>query len=202
MTTISIFNGKERDKRYAILLWHDVETGRDTIARLDETDAATLRDALTAWLDAPRLAARATAEVVAQDDLDGVARIYLVRTAHEWGVGDEDCPEAHWYAGPAAERTARLHFAEIRNKALCICGAECDADELDRSGAESMCPKCVTEAHKAFGALHFDCRRCGADLLGADLATRADSDPNSPWQCPRCNHFSVEEIDAMTEAAP
>ena len=58
MTTISIFNGKERDKRYAILLWHDVETGRDTIARLDETDAATLRDALTAWLDAPRLAAR------------------------------------------------------------------------------------------------------------------------------------------------
>ena len=48
MTTISIFNGKERDKRYAILLWHDVETGRDTIARLDETDAATLRDRLMA----------------------------------------------------------------------------------------------------------------------------------------------------------
>ena len=35
MTTSSIFNGHVRDNRYAILLWHDVETGRDTIARLD-----------------------------------------------------------------------------------------------------------------------------------------------------------------------
>ena len=208
MTTISIFNGKERDKRYAILLWHDVETGRDTIARLDETDAATLRDALTAWLDAPRLAARETAEVVASDEFDDDAHVYLLRTtAGEWGVRFVDDSGrrkvvADWHTGPDAERAARADYADARNKAICICGAECDEDEIDRSGGESMCPKCVTEAHKAFGALHFDCRRCGADLLGADLATRADSDPNSPWQCPRCNHFSVEEIDAMTEAAP
>ncbi len=198
MTTISIFNGKERDKRYAILLWHDVETGRDTIARLDETDAATLRDALTAWLDAPRLAARATAEVVASD---GDSRL-LRSSAGEWGVmysDDGEHIETVWHLD---EREARVSYAEMRDMALCICGAECDADEIDRSGDEPQCPECVAAAVEAFKALRFDCRRCGADLLGADLATRADSDPNSPWQCPRCNHFAVEEIDAMTEAAP
>ena len=174
-----------------------------TITVTSEIDARDLIAKLSAWLDAPRLAARATAEVVAQDGKYGCGYELLRSSAGEWGVlwrdGDGSLPSVHWHTD---ERQAREEYATERDMALCICGAECDEDEIDRSGGESMCPKCVTEAHKAFGALHFDCRRCGADLLGADLATRADSDPNSPWQCPRCNHFSVEEIDAMTEAAP
>ena len=174
-----------------------------TITVASEVDARDLVAKLTAWLDAPRLAARETAEVVAQDGKYGCGYELLRSSAGEWGVlwrdGDGSLPSVHWHTD---ERQAREEYATERDMALCICGAECDEDEIDRSGGESMCPKCVTEAHKAFGALHFDCRRCGADLLGADLATRADSDPNSPWLCPRCNHFAVEEIDAMTEATP
>ncbi len=120
MTTISIFNGKERDKRYAILLWHDVETGRDTIARLDETDAATLRDALTAWLDAPRLAARATAEVVeTRPARDGTGDAKLVRSVgfDEWAVIS---PSGNLYCGWGAmgdgERQARGVFNIVTTK--------------------------------------------------------------------------------------
>ena len=120
MTTISIFNGKERDKRYAILLWHDVETGRDTIARLDETDAATLRDTLSAWLDAPRLAARATAEVVeTRPARDGTGDAKLVRSVgfDEWAVIS---PSGNLYCGWGAmgdgERQARGVFNIVTTK--------------------------------------------------------------------------------------
>lgn len=174
-----------------------------TITVASEVDARDLVDKLTAWLDAPRLAARETADAVEWVTEVDETVMLLHTSAGEWGVRCVDRGTGHvdtnWFT---TERDGRGHYADLRGKAICICGAECDEDEIDRSGGESMCPKCVTEAHKAFGALHFDCRRCGADLLGADLATRADSDPNSPWQCPRCNHFAVEEIDAMTEATP
>ena len=166
------------------------------VASVPDALRVDLRDALTAAIDAPRLAARETAEVVASD---GDSRL-LRSSAGEWGVmysDDGEHIETVWHLD---EREARVSYAEMRDKALCICGAECDADEIDRSGGEPQCPKCVAEAAAAFKALRFDCRRCGADLLGADLTTRADSDPDSPWQCPRCNHFAVEEIDAMTEA--
>ena len=110
MTTISIFNGKERDKRYAILLWHDVETGRDTTARLDETDAATLRDALTAWLDAPRLAARKTPTVVAERD--GIR--LLTTSSGEWGVADDESPS--WLS---CEAEARCEFRYATGTVSC-----------------------------------------------------------------------------------
>lgn len=207
MTTISIFNGKERDKRYAILLlWHDVETGRDTIARLDETDAATLRDTLTAWLDAPRLAARATAEVVVHDAVDDEIVMLLRTTVGEWCVRCVDSGTGHadedWFA---TERDGRGHFADLRGKALCICGAECDADEIDRSGDEPQCPKCVAEAVAAFKAqpmrcAQYDCngspctghKPCGWTGTGADLS--APSADFEPYECPKCGAFSVEEI--------
>ena len=198
MTTISIFNGKERDKRYAILLWHDVETGRDTIARLDETDAATLRDALTAWLDAPRLAARATAEVVASDEFDDDAHVYLLRTTDgEWGVRFVDDSGrrkvvADWHTGPDAERTARADYADARNKAICICGAEVGEDEIDRSGDEPQCPKCVAAAVEAFKAQPMRCTRCDWTGTGADVA-------DDPEACPKCTYYSVEDIDTAKE---
>lgn len=193
MTTISIFNGKERDKRYAILLWHDVETGRDTIARLDETDAATLRDTLTAWLDAPRLAARATAEVVAQDGKYGCGYELLRSSAGEWGVlwrdGDGSLPSVHWHTD---ERQAREEYATERDMDLCICGAECDADEIDRSGDEPQCPKCVAAAVEAFKAQPMRCTRCDWTGTGAGVA-------DDPEACPKCTYYSVEDIDTAKE---
>jgi predicted Zn-ribbon and HTH transcriptional regulator len=187
MTTISIFNGKERDKRYAILLWHDVETGRDTIARLDETDAATLRDTLTTWLDAPRLAARATAEVVTK----GGGLSLLRSTAGEWAVRYAPGVDAQvsWHA---TECPAREEYATERDKALCICGAECDADEIDRSGDEPQCPKCVAEAVEAFKSQPMRCTRCDWTGTGADVA-------DDPEACPKCTYYSVEDIDTAKE---
>ena len=193
MTTISIFNGKERDKRYAILLWHDVETGRDTIARLDETDAATLRDTLTAWLDAPRLAARETAEVVAQDGKYGCGYELLRSSAGEWGVlwrdGDGSLPSVHWHTD---ERQAREEYATERDMALCICGAEVGEDEIDRSGDEPQCPKCVAAAVETFKAQPMRCTRCDWTGTGADVA-------DDPEACPKCTYYSVEDIDTAKE---
>ena len=206
MTTISIFNGKERDKRYAILLWHDVETGRDTIARLDETDAATLRDALATWLDAPRLAARETADAVEWVTEVDETVMLLHTSAGEWGVRCVDRGTGHvdtnWFT---TERDGRGHYADLRGKAICICGAEVDEDEIDRSGDEPQCPKCVAAAVEAFKAQRFRCAQydcngspctghkpCGWTGTGADLS--APSADFEPYECPKCGAFSVEEI--------
>ena len=164
-------------------------------------------DKLTAWLDAPRLAARATAEVVASDAVfdddpmnDPITTVTLLRTTFgEWGVRctepgkvDED-----WFT---AERDGRGHFADLRGKALCICGAECDEDEIDRSGGESMCPKCGAAAVEAFKATKFTCvpldgpgypGGCGWVGTGADITDTSDGEP---FMCPACDHLTVEEI--------
>lgn len=162
---------------------------------------AGIRDAitkLTAWLDAPRLAARATAEVVAQEIVYGV-RFCLLRTSHEWGVGDDSDPVVEWYTGPDAERLARTDYAESRGKALCICGAECDADEIDRSGDEPQCPKCVAEAVAAFKAQRFRCAdvdpqglpdACGWEGVGDDVLKFFEKQDVA---CPGCGGI-VEEI--------
>ncbi len=163
------------------------------------TETATwLRDKLTAWLDAPRLAARATAEVVAQEIVYGV-RFCLLRTPHEWGVGDDSDPVVEWYTGPDAERLARTDYAESRGKALCICGAECDADEIDRSGDEPQCPTCVAEAVAAFKAQRFRCAdvdpqglpdACGWEGVGDDVLKFFEKQDVA---CPGCGGI-VEEI--------
>jgi len=148
MTTISIFNGKERDKRYAILLWHDVETGRDTIARLDETDAATLRDALTAWLDAPRMEARKTPTVVAERD--GIR--LLTTSSGEWGVADDESPS--WLS---CEAEARYEFRAATGTVSCESCARfidhddacVDADGIYTCADETACSAAIAAKESA-----------------------------------------------------
>lgn len=165
---------------------------------------AGIRDAiakLTAWLDAPRLAARETAEVVAQDGKYGCGYELLRSSAGEWGVlwrdGDGSLPSVHWHTD---ERQAREEYATERDMALCICGAECDADEIDRSGEEPQCPKCVAAAVEAFKATKFTCvpldgpgypGGCGWVGTGADITDTSDGEP---FMCPACDHLTVEEI--------
>lgn len=173
---------------------------------LEANTATWLRDQLSAWLDAPRLAARETAEVVAQDGKYGCGYELLRSSAGEWGVlwrdGDGSLPSVHWHTD---ERQAREEYATERDMALCICGAECDADEIDRSGDEPQCPKCVAAAVEAFKAQRFRCAQydcngspctghkpCGWTGTGADLS--APSADFEPYECPKCGAFSVEEI--------
>jgi len=182
-----------------------------TITVTSEIDARDLIAKLSAWLDAPRLAARATAEVVASDEFDDDAHVYLLRTTDgEWGVRFVDDSGrrkvvADWHTGPDAERTARSDYADARNKAICICGAEVGEDEIDRSGDEPQCPKCVAAAVEAFKAQRFRCAQydcngspctghkpCGWTGTGADLS--APSADFEPYECPKCGAFSVEEI--------
>lgn len=139
---------------------------------------AGVRDAiakLTAWLDAPRLAARATAEVVAQDEVDGSV-IVLLRTPFEWAAryvaGPDDA--VTWYA---TERPARMEYAIERGKVLCVCGAEHEP--------------CLTQA--AFKAQRFMCgnrgngytEACGWTGTGADL-DEVDTGHSIEPGCPKC----------------
>ena len=176
------------------------------VAGIPDALRVELRDALTAAIDAPRLAARATAEVVASDEFDDDAHVYLLRTTDgEWGVRFVDDSGrrkvvADWHTGPDAERTARADYADARNKAICICGAEVGEDEIDRSGDEPQCPKCVAAAVEAFKATKFTCvpldgpgypGGCGWVGTGADIADTSDGEP---FMCPACDHLTVEEI--------
>lgn len=189
---------------------------------LFEDEARNLVAQLTAWLDAPRLEARETAEVVARD-----GNAALLRTAFEWGCGgaadvvgrdgDTVLPSAafkwdasaalpaayvvDWYAGPDAERNARSDYANARSLALCICGAEEDEDEIDNSGDEPLCRKCVAEAQEAFKAQPMRCTNgpCGWTGTGADLIAAGDTDgPGSPHECPKCCGWTVYEADDTT----
>lgn len=214
------------DTRRMALLRDGIVGANLTVATEDE--ARDLIAQLTAWLDAPRLAARETAEVVARD-----GNAVLLRTAFEWGVGgaadvvvqdgDTVLPSAafkwpppsddasaalpaayvvDWYAGPDAERNARSDYANARSLALCICGAEEDEDEIDRSGSSPLCRKCVAEAFKAqrFRCRETDCNvSCGWTGTGADLIAAGDTDgPGSPHECPKCCGWTVYEADDTT----
>ena len=167
-----------------------------------EDEARDLIAQLTAWLDAPRLAARETAEVVARDDEHGFR--LLRTTAGEWGVlcqdneDDEDDGEIRWHA---TERLAREEYATERGKALCICGAEEDDDEIDNSGDEPLCRKCVAEAQEAFKAQPMRCTNgpCGWTGTGVDLIVAGSLDGNdSPHECPKCCGWTVYEADDAT----
>jgi len=192
------------DTRRMALLRDGIVGANLTVATEDE--ARDLIAQLTAWLDAPRLAARETAEVVARD---GVA--VLLRTAFEWGFCyiDDDAPAgqratvyaADWHTGPDAERNARADYANARGLALCICGAEEDEDEIDNSGDEPLCRKCVAEAQEAFESQPMRCKDepCGWTGTGADLIAAGDTDgPGSPHECPKCCGWTVYEADDAT----
>lgn len=101
----------------------------EVIMYVDEPGARDLVVKLTAWLDKPRLDARKTPTVVASfEDADGV-RHFLLRTAYEWGVGDEDDPRTGWYQ---SENAARRAFADETNTVIC---ESCERF-IDRDAAE------------------------------------------------------------------
>ena len=158
---------------------------------LEANTATWLRDQLSAWLDAPRLAARETAEVVAQDGKYGCGYELLRSSAGEWGVlwrdGDGSLPSVHWHTD---ERQAREEYATERDMALCICGAECDADEIDRSGDEPQCPKCVAAAVEAFKAQRFRCAQydCNGSPCTGHKPTLGEI---LPWLTQACSMLSM-----------
>lgn len=110
---------------------------------LDAGGVTWLRDKLTAWLDAPRLAARETAEVVAE--FGGVK--LLRTTAGEWGtqetfpVSEGDYP-ADWYR---TESAARADFRDTTGTSRCeLCGTYRDDHDVDEDGIYTC-----TDEHKA-----------------------------------------------------
>ena len=105
------------------------EDNEENWIELDSVAVATLRDALTAWLDAPRDAARAEAYILAKTSLG------------EWGVAEEGEPGATWFAD---EDQARGHFAAVRGFVRCEgCKAEVSFDDHDTSADVVLCPGCA-----------------------------------------------------------
>ena len=184
------------------------------LLNLTEADVATLRDALTAWLDAPRDAARAEAEVVHRDDAVEVA---LVKTSFgEWGVRldieAEECGiryETSWYAGDAAEVEARRHYNGERDvESCCYCSDEVDYGAAGVGCCEDgvICPTCAEISHEewlaspvvctgGFTARNENGAACGWRGKGADAAI---VDGNSRLrECPTCGG----EVDLVEDAA-
>lgn len=189
ITTISAIDDASRRSAAVVIPASKHLSLRELI--IGEDSARDLVAKLTAWLDAPRLAARETPTVVVHDAVDDEIVMLLRTTVGEWCVRCVDSGTGHadedWFA---TERDGRGHFADLRGKALCICGAECDADEIDRSGDEPQCPKCVAEAVAAFKAQWFRCPLCGWTGTGAvRIAHDGDADT-----CPGCDGFDFEEI--------
>lgn len=147
ITTISAIDDASRRSAAVVIPASKHLSLRELI--IGEDSARDLVAKLTAWLDAPRLAARETPTVVVHDAVDDEIVMLLRTTVGEWCVRCVDSGTGHadedWFA---TERDGRGHFADLRGKALCICGAECAEDEIDRSGDEPQCPKCVAEAER------------------------------------------------------
>lgn len=170
---------------------------------IEAEDVRRLRDALTAWLDAPRDAARAAAELVTRDD-----ELLLVKTTlGEWGVGSEDEPagEVTWFGGEHAEYDARRLFAEERGKVACL-GCAVEVDEDDSSPAtddgDRYCPKCAEEAKAEFNATTFGHDRgspgedgCAWTGPGSEIA-----DFFEDALCPKCD-APVQRVAAPTPAS-
>lgn len=164
----------------------------DVIMYVDEPGARDLVAKLTAWLDAPRIAARETPEVVASD-----RHVELLRTsADEWGVrevlGDGSYhQDIDWHSSPGAERAAREQYATERDKGLCITGCEVDIDDLDESGDEPLCSACVAKLAEEFRAAPMRCESCDWTGTGADILS---TDEDLGHQCPGCGEHDAKEV--------
>lgn len=120
---------------------HFVEAGG---FMLDTERVTWLRDRLTTWLDAPRLAARETAAVVAST----VDYALVTTTAGEWGVtwrdNEDDLADGdtEWFA---SEILARSDFREATGTTCCeLCGTYRDDHDVDEDGIHTC-----TDEHKA-----------------------------------------------------
>jgi hypothetical protein len=178
--------------------------------QMDEATVRTLHAQFGAWLDAPRLAARESAEVVAEDD--GVR--LLKTTAGEWGVAEfdhfraEEWDDASW---TTEEPEARRAFAKLRGKAICECGAEVDPDEMVTSDDDvDLCPACHGELREEWLVSAIECvgsvvdadarafvqqAGCGWTGKGSDAAKVDDGRGEA---CPTCGG-DVELVEPAAE---
>ncbi len=161
-----------------------------TSVALDERMARELVAFAQAWLDAPRLAARDSAEVVASERMVDVTISLLKTTAGEWGArtdyaDDESQADFNWWSGEGAERDARGWYAELRGKSLCECGAEADGDEMIGTEDGEVCPTCAGELQEEFRVMRFRCPGCGWTGTGADIID-ADTVCHGEPGCPQC----------------
>lgn len=175
---------------------------RQSVA-LDERKARELVAFAQAWLDAPRLAARDSAEVVASERMVDVTISLLKTTAGEWGArtdyaDDETQADVNWWIGEGAERDARGWYAELRGKSICECGAEADDDEMTGTEDGEVCPTCAAELQEEFKVMRFRCPGCGWTGTGADIID-ADAVCHGEPGCPHCE-TSVEVV--VVEPAP
>lgn len=196
-------------------------TGADHV--LDTERVVELRDALTAWIDAPRLAARANPEIIARD-VDGA--MALVRTPYEWGalpIVDMDDADPHgempigdigpsrvplaigydpaihpcatWFSGDRAEHDARSLYAEERDKSYCgECKREVDGD-LHQLGEDGpdACEDCHAQARAEWLASDVACTEDGCGWSGKG----AECDDGA---CPKCGG-EVEEVASLDSQA-
>lgn len=175
---------------------------------LSEDGARWLIGRLTAWLDAPRLAARANPEIVAAEVIDphdcALPVIALVRTsAGEWGVGcapsltsgietaGDSAPD--WFTGDRAEHDARSLYAQERDMSYCgECKREVDGDlhQLGEDGPDA-CEDCHAEARAEWLASDVVCAAegCGWSGRGAE----ADNPHGEGPECPKCG-AEIEEV--------
>ena len=134
---------RETTPRTAIVDFTSKSGEQRPVFAVDEEGARDLVAKLTAWIDAPRLAAREKVEVVAE--FGGVK--LLRTTAGEWGtqetfpVSEGDYP-ADWYR---TESAARADFRDTTGTSRCeLCGTYRDDHDVDNDGIYTC-----TDEHKA-----------------------------------------------------
>ena len=174
----------------------------DQSVGLPEDAARKLRDWLTAWLDAPRLAAREHAEVVLSEQMVDVTIALLKTSAGEWGVcttysDEEAAPDLDWFPN---ETAARAQFYTLIGCVTCDgCDELVDRDDATDHGDGYYCEDCAEQAREEFKRTTFRCIDGGACTwtgLGPALAWNGDE-----HECPTCGG-EVEEVGvAPTEAS-
>lgn len=134
---VADYTSKTDPRRMATI--RDVVTA-NILTVTTEDEARNLIAKLTAWLDAPRLAARKTPTVVAERD-----GIRLLTTSDgEWGIADADDESPGWLS---CEDDARCEFRGATGTVSCeSCArfidhddAECDDDGIYTCADETAC---------------------------------------------------------------
>lgn len=164
---------------------------------LDDAKVGELIKALTVWKHAPRDAARASAEVVASERMVDVVIDLLKTSMGEWGVrttySDEDATtDLRWYAGDAAERSARSLYDELlgSDRVTCDgCEKSIAIDDATDHGDGYYCEACAEAAAAEFKASRWSCTStaCGWNGTGPEVAREEDD-----MSCPKCGEY-VEE---------
>ena len=153
-----------------------------TIVAFNEDHVRELAAFIQAWIDAPRDAARAAAEVVAEQD-----GVRLLKTSlGEWGVDNGD--GLSWFDD---EATAKAAYVEEPERVICDgCEKTVTRDDATDHGDGYYCEACAEAAAEEFKASRWRCTsaECGWSGTGPEVA-REDGD----MSCPKCGEY-VEEV--------